>query len=496
MYNKNQSFLQESGKDPLWVYPLFFLISIIFLYVFSGCTTPLFNHYGGDSSIFMMMAKMVIAGKIPYVDFFDHKGPMLIFIEIIGINLHPDDRTGIFILQIINLTFIQILAFKCSRCFLSVPNSLTVILLALIAFSFTIVGGNSSEEYSIFFAFLSLFYTIHFSLSPSFYIKSCHLFVMGICGAITFWIRINNSGVVLACILFIFLISLIHKNYNNIKKIIIYFSLGFLAITVPILLYLIYNNALEEMIYATIIFNLKYTDVGFIEALEIERNPILHFIKSWIALLIQLSGTILFYFKTKNRTVTFLSAILLVICYFSTHIGPAYYHYMTLNLPGMVLGIILILYVFMSGPTKSRYSWVLSFIVLIMLTVYTIGKYNYKVYRTVQDDTSYINETKKIIGMVPGEDRPYVYAHDTSSRFWQIAGLIPNYKYFINQERHILYDPDIIPDIRQMLEDSPPKWIVINKQEYIRNKDFLSFLNQKYIFTAKTKHLELYHLKE
>lgn len=48
------------------------------------------NYYGGDSAVFILIGKMFNAGKVPYVDFFEHKGPTLIFIEAIGLK---DSRT-------------------------------------------------------------------------------------------------------------------------------------------------------------------------------------------------------------------------------------------------------------------------------------------------------------------------------------------------------------------------------------------------------------------
>lgn len=94
-----------------FIYLLFLILSIFFLLIFSGSTSPLYNMSGVDSSIFVMMGKMFLEGKTPYVDFFDHKGPILILVEALGLSLYPSGNTGIFIIQIINLTIAQILIF-------------------------------------------------------------------------------------------------------------------------------------------------------------------------------------------------------------------------------------------------------------------------------------------------------------------------------------------------------------------------------------------------
>lgn len=64
---------------------LFLLIlSFVFVSIFCPVSSPITICYTGDSSIFMTMGRLFIDGKIPYVDFFDHKGPVIILIEAFG----------------------------------------------------------------------------------------------------------------------------------------------------------------------------------------------------------------------------------------------------------------------------------------------------------------------------------------------------------------------------------------------------------------------------
>ena len=52
------------------LYLIYFLISVIFLSIFSYSSSPLYDSYGGDSSIFMLIGKGILNGKVPYVDLF------------------------------------------------------------------------------------------------------------------------------------------------------------------------------------------------------------------------------------------------------------------------------------------------------------------------------------------------------------------------------------------------------------------------------------------
>ena len=88
--------------------------------VFSACTAiavgTLFHLYPGnslrpvgDSAIFVYIGERMLAGKIPYVDLFDHKGPVLFFIQYLGLLLSPGSTNGIWVLEVVNMFFTLLL---------------------------------------------------------------------------------------------------------------------------------------------------------------------------------------------------------------------------------------------------------------------------------------------------------------------------------------------------------------------------------------------------
>ena len=92
------SLLSKSGKIKL--------ITLILVSVFAGMlfccayTSPLFPYYNNsDSAIFMLIGKGMAEGKLCYVDLFDHKGPILFFIQALGWKI--GGRTGIWLLECI-----------------------------------------------------------------------------------------------------------------------------------------------------------------------------------------------------------------------------------------------------------------------------------------------------------------------------------------------------------------------------------------------------------
>ena len=81
-------------------YMALFLLSFLFLLVFSLWTSPFYkNWYGCDASFFTMAGRAILSGYVPYRDFFDLKGPYFFFIEALG-QLIVKGRTGAFVMQL------------------------------------------------------------------------------------------------------------------------------------------------------------------------------------------------------------------------------------------------------------------------------------------------------------------------------------------------------------------------------------------------------------
>lgn len=64
---------------------LLFLLSALFMLIMGSNTSPAAPHYyGADSSFFSAVGAGILRGRLPYVDYFDMKGPYLFLIEALG----------------------------------------------------------------------------------------------------------------------------------------------------------------------------------------------------------------------------------------------------------------------------------------------------------------------------------------------------------------------------------------------------------------------------
>ena len=92
----------------------FVIFSFITILISCYSTSPLHkNSYGIDSPIFMNMGKGILNGDIPYRDLFDHKGPLIFYIDALGWKLFGN-TLGIFIIEVIFMTVDMFFIYKIS----------------------------------------------------------------------------------------------------------------------------------------------------------------------------------------------------------------------------------------------------------------------------------------------------------------------------------------------------------------------------------------------
>lgn len=137
-----------------------FIISFLVIFLFSIGTSPFYgNYYTSDSSIFITIGKAMKEGKIVYKEIFDHKGPILFFIQLLGQFIY-EGRLGIFIIEVFTLFINNIFLYKTICLFTTNKKALLSILVSMIFMSYFIETGNYSEEYSLPFLSICLYLAI------------------------------------------------------------------------------------------------------------------------------------------------------------------------------------------------------------------------------------------------------------------------------------------------------------------------------------------------
>lgn len=249
---------------PRWLtYNIILTSSFLFVFLFSCTTSPLYEHYPfwfhGDSGIFQEMGVCLLQGGTPYVDLFDHKGPILWFVQALGLWISP--HWGLMMLQSLSLFCTLIIWYKTARMVVDKTGVSIVIALSGLLFLLAFYQrGNLCEEWCL--PFISLPIYLYFrgckKQQPCTQQKS---FVIGLCVGVIAMIRLNNTAPIIGFVLWDYIVCVKHKEYKRLWTNIAAICGGVLVVFVGcVLFYLIKAswNGVYEMIYGTFIFNFEY----------------------------------------------------------------------------------------------------------------------------------------------------------------------------------------------------------------------------------------------
>ncbi len=248
------------------MFVFFIFLSLFYVLSFSFSTSLFYPQYaffhGNDSSQFLTIGKAWLFGKIPYRDMFDHKGPFIFLVNMLGFALtNGKSHFGVALFQIIFMFFTLSALYSISQLVQKGTKfGIITVCLSLILMRNNYSSGNTVEEYCIPFLCWSAFFLLKYLYrQESIHHYRCSFFY-GITLGICFLTRITNF-MPLCGLIFIVLVTLIRrKDYLGILKNLLSMTTGFLVICAPFILYFMINNSLEDMIFATFSYNVTYAN--------------------------------------------------------------------------------------------------------------------------------------------------------------------------------------------------------------------------------------------
>lgn len=181
--------------------PLFLLFGFVYLLIFAIDSSPISSITGWDNSIWRIIGRGWTQGFIPYRDLWDNKGPYQLLIYVIGYLINPG-KWGVFILEIINFSFVLELLYRIGRLYTSSWKKLTVAFGCFLLFFVGTAGGDGqTEEWSLCFTLLSLLLYLKYEKSRFINHPYSYTFVYGLCAGVVLLIRPNNAYIIAAVIL-------------------------------------------------------------------------------------------------------------------------------------------------------------------------------------------------------------------------------------------------------------------------------------------------------
>ena len=240
-----------------WVF-LILLLFLRFLYSIN----PITAFPSRDSGVFLDIGQRLLAGDTPYLDYWDHKGPLVYFINAIGKLIDPVGEWGIFSLQV---GFIGLTAFLIRRFLVRNLSWLSfgIGLCVFFYFLFSLgQGGNLVEIYSLLFIAMGLITGIKAIESG----RNWPLLVLGSCAAFAFALRPNLIAVFIVSFT-AWLIDSLRCKRPILKGILLTIS-GALLILVPIGLFFVSRHAMKDLLDQVFLYNFLYSESTHINLWE------------------------------------------------------------------------------------------------------------------------------------------------------------------------------------------------------------------------------------
>lgn len=205
-----------------------------------------------DSGGFLYDGRMVLEGKIPYRDFWDHKPPVIFYLNALAEKLSPKNLWGLWFIEGVSLCLVYLLMHAILRKRFGIIESL----FGLTCFSLLIIpllqGGNATEEFGLLFQVLLVgVFAINWS------------FLMGIIAAALFLTKPSLVGLFIAIWIYQWFVE---KNHH--LKYYFGMLLGFVVTNALVLLYFWLNHALPQLVDQVFVFNSIYVSASLANRLS------------------------------------------------------------------------------------------------------------------------------------------------------------------------------------------------------------------------------------
>ncbi|NLT28812.1 MAG: hypothetical protein GXX97_07080 [Dehalococcoidales bacterium] len=245
--SKNKKFL-EAGLMILIV----FVLSILTL----SAANPNSNPPGRDGGFFLYVGKTIRSGSKLYIDIWDSKGPLIFWINAIGVG-SDYSRWGLFFIELSFLSSALFLSYWIIKRQYGFLPALGTIVMGSYFLKFVIGTGNYTEEYSILFTWLAI-------AAFAFYINNSKknfwpFYIMGVTFFLNFLLRANNIGTQAVVILVALYCVFNKQKAAEFWKVLSFLIIGALTVAIPTSLYFIMNGNFKAMIDASILYNFAYS---------------------------------------------------------------------------------------------------------------------------------------------------------------------------------------------------------------------------------------------
>lgn len=439
-------------------------IAFVFVILASYSTSPIYSLTDKltDSYMYQIIGKYWDTNNIPYINLFDHKGPLIFMISAIGYRL-TGNRYGIFIIQIIFMYATVKIMHKLFNTEFSSKKSVYLSLISLLSIFLIYTEGNLTEEYILPFVMISFYYFYKWLVNyqKDYTHKVFSAFIYGVTFGIALMTRVTNAIGICFIVFFILIILLKNKAWRNILYNAVGFIIGVILIAAPFVIYFYTKGALSEMIYGTIGHNINYAlnSSTFAESTPIYFK-LLRLSLNHCCYVMLIAGIIML-LKSKDKfTAAFLitTSLITTLMFLKSRI---YIHYMLINLPYFVLGLVILKRNFDFNESiinKISIKKIIMGICSISFLLTSVVALN-RIYSMIVNPEHNLNAVSELMKSI-NKDESFI-AWNLPDYIYLKYDIKPCYKYFVLQEEVGNVSKEMENRIYNEFKQGSAKWIVV-----------------------------------
>ena len=476
------------------VYIFLGVITLIMMSIFAYNNSPLVERLGEDGGMYLLMGKNLTQGGILYKSLFDHKGPIIFFINALP-QLIIKGPFGVWCLEVICMLISVGVLYRLAYKLVKTYSAILVPMIYLWGTCLFLNGGNYTEEFSNLFCILSLAIFINWIEGEKKELNSSQAYLLGVYLSLVFFMKPNNIALIVVIIGFIGIYTLKYMP-NKVGRYIVCGILGIVTISLPLFLYHLQQGNTLEMLNATILHNLRYCGEG----ITTMRGSIGLQTPFRRGIFFYLCISIYAFIRCKiykdNLYALFLGASTVVSLLSVVIGGREFIYYLVVVMPTVALSSILILK-HGTKDLKKFLSLRLNLVMLIAITLMSYSCYSMgKPFERRSIIKEYKDQVKLLAKYIPEEERNQVFGYDVPAMWFYVNDMIPCYKYFTMQSWMAKSDPAIKEGINGFVTNQRPKWIVTYYETAGNNHYLLNEIQKNYKKVAENDSGYLYSRKE
>ncbi|MFX1519256.1 MAG: ArnT family glycosyltransferase [Promethearchaeota archaeon] len=290
----------------------------------------LLRSIGGDEAAFLYYGWMIIKGKVLYRDLFNQKAPGVYFVTALFFLIFGKNVLGMRVLSILLNAFTAFVLFKIGK---KISNPITGVISALLYEFDPLSLYYSTMVYSETFMVFFMVLAVYFYISAREKTSSWHYLFVGVLIGVSAIMR--QPGIILILVIFVHQIYW-KRTLKNLLQSIGTLILGTGISAIPIAVYFLAANALNDAVYATILFNVSTYSYGLSlgNRLKILYNQV--FLRNVILWIVGVGG-MLFTLERRKKWDLFLVGWCLASFLVVVVLSTPYSHYYIQAMPAFSL---------------------------------------------------------------------------------------------------------------------------------------------------------------